>query len=1105
MARTELQHQISEDGFHFRLREVGRLTRRARDVPVADWAGTGHAGAQHLRLMLDNDAAFKDGLSITVDHDTIASMPAADLRLLGLPAPCPRAVLLESKGALSDEKFRIELAWLDLDGVAALGAARLGASLRIGGSTWVVLHPLLGLVRAVDALNAVRDGEQGRSLLDAKMVRMAALSRALTAVTGDAHADKYLRSLTICHATGLALAGLDEPGGPIHPVLLGDSPELSDGEADNEDRSKRRELLLPAHDATLFARSLFASDGARPHYRLRKGAYVVVDPAVEAALGVVARVNAASPKLQAEFRADPRAFLTEAIEQAGGSGDILALDLPREAALVYGERVTGVGEWKQAAYTFAPAAERDWFGPEDEFATIPIEGSSPLIVARTDLSDLRERVEAARQAGSATVEWNGRAIPVTDDLVQCLRNEPGLAKPLPADPKEKEQREPDKVLLPAGNEQALAFAAGLRDPETRCTGQHTDLLCTTLYPHQMEALSWLQVAYRSGMPGVLLADDMGLGKTIEVLAFLAWLRSDPRSIGRPVLIVAPSKLLDEWREQIGRHLHAAALGLPVLAYEQHLRGLKVQQAREARIARHVLDLDRLQKADWVLTTYETMRDYEFSFGLVKFHVAIFDEAQKVKSLSSRMNKAARSLNTDFTILMTGTPVENSPLDLWTLLDIGWPGFLAASAKEFAERYRELHDPIVISKLKDKVVTDQRIEDRDYPRVMLRRFKTDILKGLPARHENHVEEMMPEAQAAAVDAILAEARREAWPAIKALQALRRVCLHPQLHAPSGAEDSHSLINMSARFRACFRILDEIRERDERALIFVEFHDAQTVLQALLRNRYGLQVRVINGETPAAKTKAFKDAFQSGHGFDVLLLGPKSAGFGLTLTSANHVIHLSRWWNPAVEDQCSDRVYRIGQTRGVTIHIPLAVHPRLGEASFDKVLDGLLREKRSVSREIVVPTAFTEQDVRRLWAGTTGSDLDIIPELDGMDWRAFEQWAAEQFRKSGYAVDITPRVGDAGCDLIARLAGGGRTVVCQCKHRSNGGPVDDGAMKDLVRLDGRYSINNPIRLAVTNGLFSLTARTFAGQHDITWVDRNRISNLSTVVSNLRDAGP
>jgi hypothetical protein len=394
------------------------------------------------------------------------------------------------------------------------------------------------------------------------------VSRALTAVTGDAHADTYLRGLTICHATGLALAGLEDPDGPLHPVLLGDSPTLGDGEADNEDRPTRREPLLPAEDATLFARSLFARGGARSHYMLRQGAYVVVDPAVTAALGVVARVNAASPRSRAEFRKDPRAFLTEAIEQAGGGGDILDLDPPPEAALAYGERVTGVGEWKQANYTFAPPIERDWFGQEDQTVMIPVDGGAPLVVARTDLPKLREAVEAARKAGSATVEVNGRAIPVTDDLLRRLRDETGVVKPLPPDPPEKPERDADKVLLPAGNEQEQTFAAGPRDPTGRCVGQHTDLLRTTLYPHQKEALEWLQVAYRTGVPGVLLADDMGLGKTIEVLAFLAWLRSDPRGVGRPVLIVAPSKLLDEWRDQIGRHLRAAALGLPVYAYEQ---------------------------------------------------------------------------------------------------------------------------------------------------------------------------------------------------------------------------------------------------------------------------------------------------------------------------------------------------------------------------------------------------------------------------------------------------------------------------------------------------------------------------------------------------------
>jgi Helicase conserved C-terminal domain len=190
-------------------------------------------------------------------------------------------------------------------------------------------------------------------------------------------------------------------------------------------------------------------------------------------------------------------------------------------------------------------------------------------------------------------------------------------------------------------------------------------------------------------------------------------------------------------------------------------------------------------------------------------------------------------------------------------------------------------------------------------------------------------------------------------------------------PAGPGDHDALIRVSARFRSLFRVLDEVREADQRVLIFVDLRRAQRLLQELVRHRFGLRnpPDVINGETDPDETRRIKTRFQEGRGFEVLLLGPKAAGFGLNLTAANHVVHLSRWWNPAVEDQCSDRVYRIGQDREVTIHIPRAIHPRLGEASFDMVLDGLLASKRALSREIVVPTTLTSRDHQDMLARVT----------------------------------------------------------------------------------------------------------------------------------------
>ena len=204
-------------------------------------------------------------------------------------------------------------------------------------------------------------------------------------------------------------------------------------------------------------------------------------------------------------------------------------------------------------------------------------------------------------------------------------------------------------------------------------------------------------------------------------------------------------------------------------------------------------------------------------------------------------------------------------------------------------------------------------------------------------------------------------------LRALAELKTLSLHPSLDA---VDHDDAFIAASARLAATFEVLDGVAERGEKALVFVETLDMQTALLPLLRRRYGLAwlPHVISGRIPGRKRQALVQSFQDRSGFDVMLLSPKAGGVGLTLTAANHVVHLSRWWNPAVEDQCSDRVHRIGQEKTVHVHLPLAVHPELGERSFDLKLDALLESKRGLSRQVLMPALFTKDDAASMFNET-----------------------------------------------------------------------------------------------------------------------------------------
>jgi HJR/Mrr/RecB family endonuclease len=334
----------------------------------------------------------------------------------------------------------------------------------------------------------------------------------------------------------------------------------------------------------------------------------------------------------------------------------------------------------------------------------------------------------------------------------------------------------------------------------------------------------------------------------------------------------------------------------------------------------------------------------------------------------------------------------------------------------------------------------------------------------------------------------------------------------LHVARDPADRQQLINTSARFRILFRILREAYEAGAGVLVFVDILKAQDVLQPMIRDEFGMQhlPQIINGQTNLRAVGAIKRRFQETQGFDVLLLGPRAAGFGLNLTRATYVIHLNRWWNPAVEDQCSDRAHRKGQTRLVTVHLPIAVHLRLGEQSFDLVLHGLLTRKRALSRQIVVPSSISQRELTDLVAQIAAAggalDKELLDALDTRDWRGFEIWVLGRFQAAGWQVSETPRSGDGGVDLIARHPAGMRSIVIQVKHRAMGsGTVGETAVNEVADAPQRYQrshpwLANPILLAVTNGIFDLAARTLAAQRGVRIVDRTWIINLDGIAREL-----
>ena len=752
----------------------------------------------------------------------------------------------------------------------------------------------------------------------------------------------------------------------------------------------------------------------------------------------------------------------------------------------------------------------------------------PIPVERGDLPELKRRLEEAAAAGEREMPWrNGRSIPVTDGALgaveELLRRYPPPQQPDrkpsaedhedPADPK------PQMVLVIDDNHEELGFKPERRR-RARGIAETGARLDSTLLPHQDDCLTWLMASWDAGRWGVVLADDMGLGKTLEALAFLdCRTQHDGTRSGRtpPTLIVAPTGLLKNWRAEHDLHLTGEGLGRIVEAHGAGLRRIRTTTAR----ARHEMDADgipmldtaALADADVVLTTYETLRDYQHSFGRIAWRTAVFDEAQKMKNPGTKLTEAALAMNAEFSILMTGTPVENRPSDIWPLLDRAEPG-LFGPLKDFSRRFEDpADDGTALTELHEMLTATA----ADGPAVMMRRLKGNHLKGLPDKHIRTHRTTMPAVQADAYRQIVEEKPSgEPGAMLRTLQRLKSTSLHPTSFTGTTASDADAYVAGSARLAQTVQILDRISAASEKALVFVEAIEMQEFLMPYLRRRYELaeDVLLVNGRVTGDTRKRRVDAFQNRRGFDVMLLSPRAGGVGLTLTAANHVIHLSRWWNPAVEDQCTDRVFRIGQTRPVNVHLPMAVHPDFGEYSFDLKLDALLTGKRAQNAAILAPTKWSNDDVKALFDATTHEarrqsprvagdgrnkpeTLDE-PDVDLMEPEQFERWVLEQLRKAGYDAKPTQRSHDGGADGIAVWRGSGarHTLIVQCKHRQPDAVCDQQAVDDVLRAMERYDVEGPARgMAITNARgFSQAAREKAAENDVLLISRQQLSTLS-----------
>ena len=526
-------------------------------------------------------------------------------------------------------------------------------------------------------------------------------------------------------------------------------------------------------------------------------------------------------------------------------------------------------------------------------------------------------------------------------------------------------------------------------------------------------------------------------------------------------------------------------------------------------------ITRLLRRDWlgdskiVLTTYETLRDLEFSLARQKWSAIVCDEAQKIKNPSAMVTRAAKKQNARFRCACTGTPVENTLTDLWCLFDFVQPGLLGA-LKDFGTRYRK---PIEAETEEEKArVAELRVLIE--PQI-LRRTKAEVAKDLPRKIEVPECRNLPisdRQRAHYADAVGAFHRRSkdgAGTGIEShlglLQYLRRLCSDPKPPGGIGTDQTplSEIVAHSPKMAWLLKQLESVRGKAEKAIVFCEFRDLQRTLQRAIHERFGFTPDVINGDTSAAaehsnnRQKRIR-AFQEKPGFSVIVLSPLAVGFGVNIQAANHVVHFTRTWNPAKEDQATDRAYRIGQTKDVFVYYPVVVADDF--TTFDAKLDVLLTWKRGLSTDMLNGTGdLKASDFGDLGApggrSAFGEETLSASDLESLDPDAFEALCAILWSKLGYGRTIkTPKSGDGGIDVVA--ISGTEGVLIQCKSSSvDGRELGWEAVKDVVAGAAAYAARYPgVRFslaAVTNRRFNGTARV---QAQLNHVELHDLDDLS-----------
>lgn len=452
----------------------------------------------------------------------------------------------------------------------------------------------------------------------------------------------------------------------------------------------------------------------------------------------------------------------------------------------------------------------------------------------------------------------------------------------------------------------------------------------TLYPYQLQGWQWLKFLVSEGFGGIL-ADEMGLGKTLQIISLICSSANKPDFRG---LIVATGSLLENWKRELNKFS-------PEISVLKHNGPYRTGAPSE------------IEKYQIVIVSYDTAVIDNSLLNMVKWDLVVLDEAQSIRNPNAKRTKALKRLNRSISIAVTGTPIENRLLDIWSILDFVLPGHLG-DEKTFTSKFSD--DPSGANLLEPLISP-----------LILRRKIVDVAKDLPPRIDIHqIIEFN------ANEAYLYDQERQrlvsffgSKSTFMALMPLRQYCAHPVL-VTGGAKLKSTLLE-HPKFRRMHEIVEEIVASGEKVIIFTSFVDMADLISSHLHSFFGIFTGIIDGRLAIDDRQPLIDIFESLPRSAALILNPKAGGAGLNISAANHVIHYNPEWNPALEDQASARAYRRGQV------LPVTVHQLIIAGTIEEVMSARLTRKRSLSNVAVIGVEGKAEDYRDIAAALSTSPI------------------------------------------------------------------------------------------------------------------------------------